>query len=139
MKKNQLSLYVFTCSIALLCFALVAEYFFKLMPCSLCLYQRYTYILLAVSSFAVIISKKQSQKKLILYLCAIIALGGSVIAFYHSGVEKGIFSVPLTCIASQANNMPLCNEVTFSFLGLSMASWNSIISLSIAVFILFNV
>ena len=68
---------------------------------------------------------------------------GAVVSFYHFGIEQGFFSESLICELS--NNSPLnkeelldqlkkteivsCKEVTFRFLGLSLATINTIISL----------
>jgi disulfide bond formation protein DsbB len=68
---------------------------------------------------------------------------GAVVSFYHFGIEQGFFSESLIC--ELTNNNPLnkeellnqlkkteivsCKDVTFRFLGLSLATINTIISL----------
>ena len=68
---------------------------------------------------------------------------GSIVSFYHFGIEQGFFSESLICELS--NNEPLnkeelfnqlkkaevisCKDVTYRFLGLSLATINTIISI----------
>jgi disulfide bond formation protein DsbB len=79
-----------------------------------------------------------------------IALSGGI-AVYHAGVEAKIFEGFTTCTALPTKGLstaellktlthaPLvrCDEVQFRFLGISMAGWNAIISLSGAGTILY--
>ena len=68
---------------------------------------------------------------------------GAVVSFYHFGIEQGFFSESLVC--DLGNSQPLnkedllnqlkkteivsCKDVTFRFLGLSLATINTVISL----------
>lgn len=72
------------------------------------------------------------------------------LGLYHTGVERNWWEGPSTCTGSGSDmssmtadqllstaeplNMVLCDEVVWEFLSLSMASWNAIFSLMIAVF-----
>ena len=79
---------------------------------------------------------------------AAIAVSGAI-GVYHAGVEAGIFEGFTTCTAlasgstadllKQISQAPLfrCDEVQFRFLGVSMAGWNAILSLSGATAIIF--
>ena len=71
------------------------------------------------------------------------------IGVYHAGVEAKIFQGFTTCTANatagttaellkQISHAPLirCDQVQFRFLGISMAGWNAILSLSGAALIL---
>ena len=72
-----------------------------------------------------------------------IAISGAI-GVYHAGVEAGVFQGLTTCTANGARtleeimNAPLvrCDQVQFSFLGISMAGWNAILSLGGAALIL---
>ena len=135
-------------SFSMILFALISEYVFGFAPCSLCLIQRYPHILVAMSSVWLIFFKTHN---VFLYPVNTLVMALSIIlASYHVGVEQSIFQGPQSCSSS---NLPLvseksaeallkeilntsairCNEVTWSFMGLSMATWNLI--LSIALFI----
>ena len=68
---------------------------------------------------------------------------GAIISFYHVGIEQGIFSESLVCnldisqdnlskeqLLKQLKNPSIsCKDVTFRFLGLSLATINTIISI----------
>ena len=135
-------------SFSMILFALISEYVFGFAPCSLCLIQRYPHILVAVTSVWLIFFRTHN---VFLYPVNTLVMALSIIlASYHVGVEQSIFQGPQSCSSS---NLPLvseksaeallkeilntsairCNEVTWSLMGLSMATWNLI--LSIALFI----
>ena len=68
---------------------------------------------------------------------------GAIVAFYHFGIEQGFFKESTVCTAKNLNqilskedllkqlkqNTISCKDVTFRFLGLSLASINTIFSL----------
>ena len=131
--------------LALLGGALGSQYVGGLHPCEMCYWQRWPHgaaILLALLSFLGPASSPRSLTLVLLAALAIVVSG--VIGVYHSGVEARIFEGLTTCTASGAHtleeimNAPLvrCDQVQFSFLGISMAGWNAILSLGGAALIL---
>ena len=68
---------------------------------------------------------------------------GAIVAFYHFGIEQGFFEESTVCAANNLDqilskedllkqlkqNTISCKDVTFRFLGLSLASINTIFSL----------
>ena len=127
----------------LLILAFYFEYFAGLLPCQLCLWQRWIHLLIIFSSGLSLILF--NYKELFLFFSGTLALISFVIASWHSGIEIGVFISPKTCfdnVLSTNNlkeflNKPIisCNDVLWSFLGFSMASWNAIISLALSIFI----
>ena len=135
-------------SFSMILFALISEYVFGFAPCSLCLIQRYPHILVAVTSVWLIFFRTHN---VFLYPVNTLVMALSIIlASYHVGVEQSIFQGPQSCSSSNLSlvseksaeallkeilntSVIRCNEVTWSFMGLSMATWNLI--LSIALFI----
>tara|TARA_Y100001980_G_C14435904_1_gene223252 strand:+ start:20 stop:571 length:552 start_codon:yes stop_codon:yes gene_type:complete len=132
--------------------AFVIEYGLGHKPCKLCLYQRYPYyisILLLMSIFVL----KRNIRVHFLFLSIVFFLG-AVIAFYHFGIEQGFFKESTVCTANNLGqilskedllkqlkqNTISCKDVTFRFLGLSLASINTIFSLilSYIFFIMFK-
>ena len=93
-------------------FSFFLEFFFNLIPCKLCLYQRYLWLLLLL---ACILNIKQSSKSIYfeiiitITLCAIIAL-----SFYHSGIEFGFFNNIISCVSE--NNKPANSIEELDFL-----------------------
>jgi disulfide bond formation protein DsbB len=112
----------------------------------MCYWQRWPHgaaIILAALSFTTPATTRLSRTLTLLAGLAI-AISG-VIGVYHAGVEAGIFEGLTTCTANgprtleEIMNAPLvrCDQVQFSFLGISMAGWNAILSLGGAALILF--
>ena len=110
-------------------------------PCNLCLIERIPYIA-AIILISLIFILNRNQK-LISSLILIFFIFGAVVSFYHFGIEQEFFSESLVC--DLGNSQPLnkeellnqlkkteivsCKDVTFRFLGLSLATINTIISL----------
>ena len=135
-------------SLSMILFVLISEYVFGFAPCSLCLIQRYPHILVAITSVWLIFFRTHN---FFLYPVNTLVMALSIIlAFYHVGVEQSIFQGPQSCSSSNLSlvseksaetllkeilntSVVRCNEVIWSFMGLSMATWNLI--LSIALFI----
>ena len=137
-----------TISMSMILFALISEYVFGFTPCSLCLIQRYPHMLVAITSIWLVFFRTHN---LFMYPLNTLVMAFSIIlASYHVGVEQGIFEGPQSCSSSNLSSVSeksaealleeilnasvvRCNEVTWSFMGLSMATWHLI--LSIALFI----
>ena len=138
--------------LALLAGAFGSQYFGGLYPCEMCWWQRYAHMAalgLAALAFTAPAPSSRSRALTLLAAVAIAVSGG--IGVYHAGVEAKIFEGFTVCTATvhpgastadllkQITHAPLvrCDEVQWSFLGISMAGWNAIISLSGAATIVF--
>ena len=130
--------------LALLGGALGSQYIGGLHPCEMCYWQRWPHgvaIVLAALSF---VTRNGTSRMLTLLAAVAIAVSGAI-GVYHAGVEAGVFEGLTTCTANGARTLneiltaPLvrCDQVQFSFLGISMAGWNAILSLSGAALIVF--
>ena len=128
---------------ALLGGAVGSQYLGGLVPCEMCIWQRWPHgaaILLAALAFTSPASSQRSRT-LTLLAAAAIAVSGAI-GVYHAGVELHIFEGLTTCTSTASGattaellksimHTPLvrCDQVQFSFLGISMAGWNAILSL----------
>ena len=124
--------------------ALWFQYVGELMPCSLCLWQRWPHIIIILT---VVIALFVRMPRLVLTAIAITAATSVILATYHAGVEWKLWSGPGGCAATLTSSGDLtsltdsllatpvvgCDEVTWSWLGLSMAGWNSLFSLDICL------
>jgi disulfide bond formation protein DsbB len=124
--------------------ALGSQYLGGLHPCEMCYWQRWPHaaaILLAALAFAG--PAESSRSRALTGLAALAIAVSGVIGVYHAGVEAKIFEGFTTCTAlakgqstaellQQISHAPLvrCDQVQFRFLGISMAGWNAILSLS---------
>jgi len=123
--------------------ALGSQYLGGLHPCEMCYWQRWPHGAAIVLAGLAFTASAQSQRSRTLTLLAAVAIAISgAIGVYHAGVELGVFEGFTTCTATargatteellkELMKVPLvrCDEVQWSFLGISMAGWNAILSL----------
>jgi len=136
---------------ALLAGAFGSQYFGGLYPCEMCWWQRYAHEAALVPAALAFAAPAGSQRSRLFILAAALAIAVSgAIGFYHAGVELKIFEGFTTCTSTahgattedllrQIVAAPLvrCDQVQWSFLGISMAGWNAILSLGGAAVITF--
>jgi disulfide bond formation protein DsbB len=117
-------------------------------PCILCWWQRYAHF--AVVGFAILalLPVGPTLRSLLLLGAAAAALTGTGIAVFHVGVEQHWWQGTAECgstlgAASSLDEMrkmllaqPVvrCDEIAWSLFGISMAGYNALISLGLAVF-----
>jgi len=132
-------------STVILLIAFFIQYILGHAPCNLCLIERIPY-LLAIIIIPVGLFNKKFEKIVFLFL-GLIFLAGTILSFYHFGIEQGFFSESLVCNASLENanlskddllkelqkNQISCKDVSFKIVGLSLATINTIISLLLSV------
>lgn len=112
-------------------------------PCAMCLWQRWPHaaaIGLAALGLAV-------GGALIPWAGALAAATTAGIGIYHTGVERDWWEGPASCTSAGGGlgdltgsdllsldgpALVLCDEVSWAFLGLSMATWNALFSLALA-------
>ena len=127
-------------SILSLSIAYFIQYVLGHKPCNLCIIERIPYIAAIILISLIFIINK--YERIISSIILIFFVFGAVVSFYHFGIEQGFFSESLIC--ELTNNNPLnkeellnqlkkaeivsCKDVTFRFLGLSLATINTIIS-----------
>ena len=128
-------------SIISLSIAYFIQYVLGHKPCNLCIIERIPYIAAIILISLIFILNR--YQKIISSLILIFFIFGAVVSFYHFGIEQGFFSESLVC--DLGNSRPLnkeellnqlkkteivsCKDVTFRFLGLSLATINTVISL----------
>jgi disulfide bond formation protein DsbB len=113
-------------------------------PCELCLWQRWSYYAaIPVALLVALAAPRQPElARAGLGLLAVLWLGSMVFGVYHAGVEWKWWLGPSTC-GSQAGfsgGIPdlgapviLCDTAAIRILGLSLAGWNAVISLGLAL------
>ena len=142
MNSNKLLLNgILAFSILSLSIAYFIQYVLGHKPCNLCIIERIPYIAAIILISLIFIINK--YEKIISSIILIFFIFGTVVSFYHFGIEQGFFNESLICELS--NNSSLnkeelldqlkkaeiisCKDVTFRFLGLSLATINTIISI----------
>lgn len=144
MTRNFLTLLASGGSAGLLAGAFAFQHLGGLAPCALCLWQRWPHAAAVLIGLVALILAPRGA---LLLVGALAALASAAIGLYHTGVERTWWEGPSTCssgsigdlspqeLLNQIMEAPLvrCDEVAWQMLGLSMASWNMVISLGLAV------
>lgn len=140
---------------------LAGAWFFQLVlgivPCPLCLEQRYAYYLAIPLAVLVAIAAARDAPRAVLIggllLLSLAALGNAGLGAYHAGVEWGWWQGPTDCsgpvgnlgsagsLLARLNTVKVirCDEVQWRFLGLSLAGYNVLISLLMAAVALWGI
>jgi disulfide bond formation protein DsbB len=142
---------VFVLSLATLAGAWFFEYVLKLAPCPLCLMQRIPYhIIIPLSLLLAIAALVGAPRNLLLVGFAAIGIAAAcnvVLGIYHAGVEWHWWAGPADCSGPltdlrtggslldqlHAVHVVRCDEAAWRFLGLSLAGYNVLISLVLAM------
>ncbi len=135
-------------SLAALCVAWLAQYAFGLAPCYLCLLQRDAYwAAIAISAVAIVLGTRSPWRRWAIALVGVAFLAGAGIALHHVGVEQRWWEGAASCVGGISGlsgadleaaimNAPVtrCDDVAFEVFGISMAGYNGLLSLALAVF-----
>ncbi len=157
--RQSLLLLGLSCALAL-AGAYTAEYGFGLLPCDLCLMQRKPFFAVIGLSFMALLTlhsslrgKAEAIQKITLLLIALLMLGNSGLALYHTGVEQKWWQGPAECsggdlatgsiddIRAQIMAAPLvrCDVPAWEFHGITMASLNIVFCATLALFAFWRV
>jgi len=134
--------------------ALTTQYGFGLKPCVLCIYQRIPYVVAAFLAATALSPKMSARNKLLLIaLCGVAFAVDSGIAVFHVGVEHHWWEGLAACVgggpqaqsvdalkAMLAGPPPVpCDQIPWSLFGISMAGYNAMFALGLAVFSVWSV
>jgi len=141
--KNLLIKLILLISIIALISAFFIEYILGHQPCNLCILERIPYFLAII---VILLNYKfiEFEKFFILFL-TIIFLFGTVLSLYHLGIEQCLIQESLVCDLKSGSNLlskeeilkqlqeksVSCKDVTFKMFGLSLTSYNILISILI--------
>ena len=139
---------ILAASVCVLAAALIGEHVFGLEPCELCLYQRIPYVLTgALAGLGLVLSLRGGAGTWPVVACAAVFFAGAALAFYHVGVEQHWWASVTACGGDLSGGLSVaelqkqlsappqkpCDQVDWTFLGLSLAGYNAIASLILAV------
>ncbi len=128
--------------------ALASEYYGGLVPCALCLVERWPYRIAAPLALVGAVLPR-AWARLVLFLCVLVLLGGVAAGGTHVGVEQGLWPSPLPecaapnlsglSIAERLKRMPAtpsmaCEDPTYLIpaIPISMAAMNLILALALS-------
>ena len=136
---------IFLISIIALSSAFFIEYVLGHQPCNLCLLERIPYLLAII---IILLNYKfiHFEKNFILVLTLVFFVATGL-SLYHLGIEQGFIKESLVCDLKNGSNLlskedilkqlqqkyVSCQDVTFKIFGLSLTSYNIILSLLICI------
>ena len=142
-KENYLQI-LFFISIIVLIIAYVVQYIFNYQPCNLCLLERIPYgvtIIILVLNY--IFRQDQLFYSILLILTFLFSL---LLSVYHFGIEQGIIEETAVCASKNLDLITKedilnslqelrisCKDVAFKIFGLSLTTYNILISLFMLV------
>ena len=131
-------------SLIVLIIVFILEYIFKLIPCDMCLVERYPYyalILLSIIAMYLVSIENVKLRKIIDYVSISTILFGFIYTLRHVGVERGIIKLSTECSGALINTsdktalleelnqaaLVRCDEATYLFNFISIAESNLIL------------
>ena len=140
---NSININLFI-SLIVLIIVFILEYIFKLIPCDMCLVERYPYyalILLSIIAMYLVRIEKAKLRKIIDYVSISTILFGFIYTLRHVGVERGIIKISTECSGALINTsdksalleelnqaaLVRCDEATYLFNFISIAESNLIL------------
>ena len=136
---------IFIISVVALASAFFIEHILGHQPCNLCILERIPYLLAII--IITLNYKFIHIEKFFMFLLILIFLASTILSLYHLGIEQGFIEESLVCDLKNGSNLLSkedilkqlqeknvnCKDVTFKILGLSLTSYNILISLLITI------
>ena len=136
---------IFLISIIALSSAFFIEYVLGHQPCNLCIFERIPYLMAII--IIVLNYKFIHLEKYFILLLILVFLAATILSLYHLGIEQGFIEESLVCDLKKGSDLVSkedilkqlqeknisCKDVTFKVLGLSLTSYNILVSLLITI------
>ncbi len=136
---------IFLISIIALSSAFFIEYVLGHQPCNLCILERIPYLMAII--IIVLNYKFIHLEKYFILLLILVFLAATILSLYHLGIEQGFIKESLVCDLKKGSDLvskddilkqlqeknTSCKDVTFKIIGLSLTSYNILISLLITI------
>ena len=136
---------IFLISIIALSSAFFIEYILGHQPCNLCILERIPYLLALI--IIVLNYKFINLEKYFILSLILIFFAATILSLYHLGIEQGFIQESMVCDLKSGTNLlskeeilkqlqeknVSCKDVTFKIFGLSLTTYNILISLLITI------
>ena len=136
---------IFIISILALASAFFIEHALGYQPCNLCILERIPYLMAII--IIILNYKFVHFEKYFIFFLFIIFLAATILSLYHLGIEQGFIKESLVCDLKKGSDLLSkedilkqlqeknisCKDVTFKIMGLSLTSYNVLISLLISI------
>ena len=140
---------VLAAAVGMIVGALFFEHVLGYQPCELCFLQRKPWYALIPVGFVLVTFAAKDNRALLkagLALALLLLLVSAGLGTWHAGIEWKWWKGPASCTASGADftlalpdlskRVVLCDEAPLRILGLSLAGWNAVISMVVALIVL---
>ena len=136
--SQKMLIIILLISAVILAMAYIMKHFFNIHPCQMCLYERNVFIGTAGIAFVSLISLPEHSKYYAIVALGFIVMGGAFLAGYHVAIQQHWVALPafahlltesldsVQALKEHLLRTPFvrCDQVTWSFLGLSLATYN---------------
>ena len=110
------------------------------LPCAMCWWQRWPHMAAVVIGLLALLARGPALPT----LGALAALSTALIGAFHTGVERDWWEGPASCtgnggldggslLSVEGPRLVMCDQVSWALWGLSMPSWNALLSLVLVV------
>lgn len=135
-------------SAALLAGAFAFQYLGGLAPCQLCLWQRWPHAAAVLVGVLALVAARGIAGRVLPLMGALAALATAGIGMFHVGVEQKWWEGLASCTAGSISGISTadllnpdvevgavvrCDEIAWQMFGLSMAGWNVVLSVALAL------
>jgi disulfide bond formation protein DsbB len=131
-------------SLGMLGGALLFQYVGGLYPCEMCVWQRIAHgVIIGLSLLALLMLRtgKAARARIVMTCTALAFLVSSGLGLLHAGVEQKWWVVLTRCTDTSSPDLAVifaapvvrCDEIPWSLFGVSMAGYNALLSLLMAV------
>lgn len=142
--SKYILLILFLISVATVVMAYIMENYFGIHGCQMCHYERDIFIGTGIISLICLIFLSERLQYYAIIIIGFIFLCGAFFAAYHVAVQQHLTSMPFFCPPNfSAFNLDKqtpttffvrCDQVTWQLFGLSLAAYNAITSICLAIF-----
>ncbi len=144
---RQFGAAVLAASVVVLGTALLSQYWGGLVPCELCLLQRWPWRVAIAAAALIWLAGERVPLTAAALVLALVFFVSAGLGFYHVGVEQHWFQGPTACTATEGITATtveelrrqlegvkpvMCDQVQWALFGVSLAGWNMIASLIMA-------
>jgi disulfide bond formation protein DsbB len=141
-KKKDYLLIIFIACILTLVTAYFVQYILSYQPCKLCIIERFPYMIAII----ILILNYNFEKDVLFFNVLLLQIFAFsfIISLYHLGIEQGIISESAVCASEKIDLISKedilnslqelnvsCKDVTIKIFGLSLTTYNMILSLLI--------
>ncbi len=144
---RNFAVFVLAASLAVLGSALISQYWGGLLPCELCLAERWPWVAAIALSLLAALAGPRLAPAFYALLLGFVFAASAALAAYHVGVEQHWFSGPQACTAAKSTATTLdaleaeilshksvrCDVPQWSLMGISLAGFNFLGSLLMAL------